>query len=130
VVVEAQDEVAGLIPVPLSPKKEVIMSRRVVSLMVVVAILTLGSWGLAQQAQPIQKKSDVPGGRFAVSPAGTSAVLLDTTTGKTWILHHSVTGTSAAWLPAQQLNTDEEVVKWIGRERDNKKALAMREAQR
>jgi hypothetical protein len=83
---------------------------------VLVALLALGGWVLAQQVQPDPKKADPGAGHLTVSPAGQSAVLLDTTTGKTWILSHSVDGT-AVWLPLRRIDSEREAHEWLEREK-------------
>lgn len=97
------------------------MSKRVIIPAVVVAALLVGGWSLAQQAQA-PKQTDP--GRFMVSPAGKSAVLLETTTGKTWLLAESADG-DAVWLPLERLNSRDQFLEW--RERELKRKLIERE---
>src|SRR5262249_33264257 len=78
----------------------------------------LGGWALAQQAPPAAKQealgakpAEAPASRYSVSPAGTTAVLLDTASGKTWVLQHSAVG-EPVWVPARRLDTADEVRRW------------------
>lgn len=67
-------------------------------------------------ARPAGAKPAPPeGGPFAVSPAGQSAVLLDTKSGKTWVLTRSAHGESV-WLPASRIDSAQEARDWQGRE--------------
>ena len=81
-----------------------------------VVLLGLGGWVLAQQVQPDPKKADPGPIHLTVSPAGQSAVLLDTTNGKTWVLSRSVDGT-AVWLPARRIDSEREAREWLDREK-------------
>lgn len=92
------------------------MSKRFLLSAVIVALLGLGSWVLAQQVQPGPKKGDPDLARLTVSPADKSAVLLDATTGKTWVLSHSVDG-SAVWLPIRRIDSEREMHEWLEREK-------------
>src|SRR4051794_3310514 len=64
--------------------KERFMDRRFVIGLTVVAILVAGAWGLTQAQQPGGKQPPASE-QFLVSPAGETAVLLDTKSGKTWV---------------------------------------------
>ena len=87
-----------------------------------VAVLSLAGWSLAQQGQPVPKKAESEGARFMVAPAGSSsAVLLDTTTGKTWVLHQSSERQPSIWLPAVRFEKEEDWQAW--REIERKKQL-------
>ena len=84
------------------------MSRKLIFIALIGATLALGGWALAQQQPPVAKIPPQPDiGHFAISPAGQSAVLLDTKTGKTWVLTRSVDGESV-WLPAKRIDSDIE----------------------
>lgn len=97
------------------------MSRSFVIGIVVVGLLAAGGWVMAQQDGPGAKgliKGPVPGpGQFAVSPAGQSAVLLDTKSGKTWLLTRSVDGHSV-WLPVRRIDSEQDAELWELRERE------------
>jgi hypothetical protein len=89
------------------------MSRKFVFGVLITASLALGGWVLAaQQEQPAAKAPpQSASGPFAVSPAGQSAVLLDTKSGKTWVLAHFVEGESV-WLPAKRIDSEQEAKEW------------------
>ena len=93
------------------------MSKTMSLSAVIVAALAFGGWLLAQQAQPDRQKADTGPVHFTVSPAGNSAVLLETTTAKTWVLSHSVDGT-AVWLPARRIDSEREARDWLEREKE------------
>jgi hypothetical protein len=118
------------------------MSKRFLSVALVLTLLAAGGWALAQQDRPQapgpiapQDKpapgrtipvvpSIIPGqagpaaapapqatpGRYTMVAAGAQAVLLDTATGKTWVLVRS--GVSAVWVPARRLESDKDVQRW------------------
>src|SRR5262249_29891079 len=65
----------------------------------------------AKQEPPGAKPAESPAGRYSVSPAGTTAVLLDTASGKTWVLRHAAVG-EPVWVPARRLDTADEVRRW------------------
>jgi hypothetical protein len=98
------------------------MSYRCVIGILVVGLLTLGGWAIAQQDRPGAKPAAPEGGQFVVSPAGQSAVLLDTKSGKTWVLTRSVEGQSV-WLPARRIDSEEEAREWLDREKKLKEIL-------
>jgi hypothetical protein len=50
-------------------------------------------------------------GRYAVVQVGVQGVLLDTATGKTWLLQAGSAG-RAVWLPAVRLDSEKDVRKW------------------
>jgi hypothetical protein len=94
------------------------MNWRFVLGLTVVAILVAGAWGLTQ-AQQAGGKQPPTSDQFLVSPAGETAVLLDTKSGKTWVLTRSIDGESV-WLPAKRIESPEEAQEW----RQNQKHLA------
>src|SRR6266850_5919524 len=88
------------------PQRERQMAKRIVLGLALAALVFLGGWAVAQQpgqaiginksanvsaphGAPTQGKDSKEGGHFTVSPAGNTAVLVDTATGKTWVLRHS-----------------------------------------
>jgi hypothetical protein len=101
------------------------MSRRYVFGIVFAGLLALGGWALAQQERPGAKGPAAEGGPFAVSPAGDTAVLLETKSGKTWVLGRSVEG-HAVWLPAKRIESHEEALQWRQREEELKQVQAER----
>jgi hypothetical protein len=50
-----------------------------------VGLLAVLAWAVAEQKQPAGKGLATESGHFVVSPAGDSAVLLDTKSGKMWV---------------------------------------------
>src|SRR3954453_23966432 len=86
------------------------MDRRFVLGLTVVVILVVCAWGLTQ-AQPPGGKQPPSSDQFLVSPAGETAVLLDTKSGKTWVLTRSIDGESV-WLPARRIDSPEEAQDW------------------
>ena len=101
------------------------MSHRYVIGILVAGLLAVGGWALAQQERPGAKAPAPDGGPYVVSPAGQSAVLLDTKSGKTWALTHSVEGQSI-WLPAKRIDSEDEARDWQQREEQLKKVLGER----
>jgi hypothetical protein len=99
------------------------MSRHYVIGIVVVGLLALGGWALAQQERPGAKGPAAEGGPFVVSPAGDTAVLLETKSGKTWVLRRSVEG-DAVWLPAKRIDSHDEVIRWRRHDEELKRFLA------
>ena len=100
------------------------MSRRYVTGIVVVGLLALGGLALAQQDRPGSKAPVPEAGQFVVSPAGQSAVLLETKSGKTWVLTSSVEGHSV-WLPATRIDSEKEARAWQREQRDEKFKLEL-----
>jgi len=98
------------------------MSRHHVIGILVVGLLALSGWAFAQQERPGAKTAAPESGQFAVSPAGSSAVLLDTKSGKTWVLTRSVEGQSV-WLPVRRIDSEEEARDWQQREKRTKQIL-------
>src|SRR5580692_3443717 len=87
------------------------MDRRHVLGIALVAILAVGAWSWSQAQQP-GGKGPAPGGeQFLVSPTSESAVLLDTKSGKTWVLTRAIDGESV-WLPAKRIDSPDEAQKW------------------
>ncbi|MBI3407741.1 MAG: hypothetical protein HY040_05220 [Planctomycetes bacterium] len=82
---------------------------------VCVALLSLAGWALAQQGQPGPKKTE--GERYMVAPAGDGAILLETTTGKTWVMRMNTD--PSYWLPAMRFDREEDFQAW--REAERKK---------
>jgi hypothetical protein len=106
------------------------MSKRIALATVGVVALTLTGWALAQQAQPAPKKADGESPRYMVAPAADGAVLLETSTGKTWLLHRSVAaqGVSAYWLPAIRLEGVDDLIRFQKEEEVRIRQEAAREA--
>ena len=94
------------------------MTRRVVLGLMVAVLASAGGWALAQQQSgQVGDKAGTAPGRFAVSPAGNGAVLVDTATGKTWFMHHSADKTRpSVWVPMRWLD-DKDAREWFEEER-------------
>src|SRR5262245_31311808 len=99
------------------------MDRRFVLGLAVVAILVVGAWGLTQAQQSGGKApaSD----QFLVSSAGETAVLLDTKSGKTWVLTRAVDGESV-WLPAKRIDSPDEAKDWRLEQKHRAKELGLK----
>jgi hypothetical protein len=98
------------------------MSHRYVIGILVAGLLAVGGWALAQQERPSAKAPAPERGPYVVSPAGQSAVLLDTKSGKTWVLTQSMERQSI-WLPARRIDSEDEARDWQQREEQIKKVL-------
>jgi hypothetical protein len=101
------------------------MYRKFVIGAIIAASLAIGGWTLAQQDTPAPK-GPAPAGQFVVSAAGPSAVLLDSKSGKTWVLTHSVGGQSI-WLPVRRIDSEDEARAWQEHEMKLKHVLAEKE---
>ena len=104
------------------------MSNRLFAAPLIVAVLGLGSWALAQQIQTGGATNTAVGpvaapatGRYAVSSAGNTAVLLETTTGKTWRLQQQ--GGHVFWIPIPRFETTTEAEHWL--RTDHQKQIEM-----
>jgi hypothetical protein len=89
----------------------------------------LAAWAQAQQAPPGQKKADGAHGPFAVAASGETAVLLDTASGKTWVLRRAADG-GAVWVPARRLDSEKGARAWLEEERAKGTALQDQERAR
>jgi hypothetical protein len=87
------------------------MDRRYVLGVALVAVLALGAWSWTQAQQPDGKIAAPAGDQFRVSPTSDSAVLLDTRSGKTWVLMRSFDG-EHVWLPAKRIDSPDEARDW------------------
>jgi hypothetical protein len=83
--------------------------RYVVGLFALLA-LGVGGWVLGQQSATV-KDSPATSGQFMVSPVGSTAVLLDTKSAKTWVLQRSAWG-PWAWLPATRIDSEDAARNW------------------
>jgi len=91
------------------------MSKQLMPLALIVLVLVAGSWLLAQQPGA-PKAAANPQGTFQVSGSGDGALLLETTTGKTWMLRRFSQGRNV-WVPVQRIDSQEEVQKLMDKER-------------
>jgi hypothetical protein len=78
-------------------------------------------------SQPEQKKAEGRHGPFAIAASGETAVLLDTASGKTWVLRQAGNG-GVVWLPVRRLDSEQEVREWLEAERA--KGTALRDQER
>jgi hypothetical protein len=104
------------------------MSKRTAAALLVVALVGLGGWVLAQPGAPGPQKAEAQPGRYAVSGSGDKAVLLDTATGKTWQLRDSADGRTPTWLPLSRIDDPKEAAKWWAEQEDLRRALERRGA--
>jgi hypothetical protein len=88
------------------------MSRRSAALLLIVGLVGVGGWALAQPGAPAPPRAPAEAGRFAVSTSTNKSILLDAATGKTWLLHESAEGHRAAWLPIDRIDDPQEAAKW------------------
>jgi hypothetical protein len=94
------------------------MSRRTLFGIVAAALILVAGWTWAQPKPAEEGKPPEVVGRYAISPIGNTAVMVDTATGKAWVLRAAADDAErAAWLPTVRLDTDEEMKKWRGRQR-------------
>ena len=74
--------------------------------------------------------NDIASSRYSVATVGDSAVLVETLSGKTWLLHRSMYPTeSAVWIPINRLEDAAASAEWhaIERERIDKSAVMRKE---
>lgn len=96
---------AGL---PDSGLKVQVMSR---PLIVFAAVVLLVAY--ASSALPDQWMNHAVREHFSVSPVGQSAVLVDSQTGRTWLLQRPASDyMPAVWVPMRRLDDKEEVLRW------------------
>jgi hypothetical protein len=91
------------------------------ALFLFLGLASLVAWADSPRAGATSKKAATEPGRFTVSPAGNSAVLLDSITGKTWVLQIANGPTpGAVWVPLRRFDTEKEVQLWQAAERARK----------
>jgi hypothetical protein len=93
------------------------MSKHVLGAATLLALVGVSGWVLAQQGQPAAAKATAAPGTYQIVASGQSAVLLEAATGRTWVLTQSLDG-DVVWLPAQRLESDEQVRGWQKKERE------------
>ena len=95
------------------------MSRQIA---VVAAAVMLIAYTTAQSDEP---SGDFARGPFAVSPAGQSAVMLDTGTGESWLLQASTASHEPpVWIPLHRLADEDEAARWHAEQEDIANQLA------
>jgi hypothetical protein len=100
-----------------------------VLMVLAAALVGVGGWALGQQAQqPEPRKAEA--GAFHVAPAGDGAVLVETATGRTWLLNRSVDGLRTAWLPIERIDTPEKARTWWIEQEEQRQRLKKIEEQR
>jgi len=103
------------------------MSKRFLVPALLLGLAGLCGWAVAQQNQPERQGTVQRSNGYAALAAGQTAILLETTTGKTWVMTQGVDGDSA-WLPAQKLESEDAARQWLAKERQ--RVEAMTEVQR
>jgi hypothetical protein len=87
-------------------------------------LATLVTFAAVLAVQTRSADAQRPGGKarpqFSVVASGDNVILVDQRDGRTWLLAHSPTGGTPAWVPIQQINSAEEAEHW----REEQHALA------
>jgi len=104
------------------------MFKRYAIALFTVAAVGVGGWALAQPGPPGLRRADLDGSRYAVTPAGTGAVMVETATGRTWVLQHSADGRRTVWLPADRIDDPKQAEQWRQEDEALKQVLAKRRA--
>jgi hypothetical protein len=106
------------------------MARNSLGLLFAVFLAGSCGWVAAQQGQPADPPADHAVGRFVVTAVNETAVLVDSTSGKSWSLTEDVDGL-AVWLPfAARFDDRDEAMKWKLRDEHERQALQEAERQR
>ncbi|MDX2035914.1 MAG: hypothetical protein SFX72_04625 [Isosphaeraceae bacterium] len=104
------------------------MSTRLVTiaaLMTTMAVAAAG-WSLAQSGPAADARPERDGDRFAVVSMGESAVMVETRSGKTWVLFPSGDGRPGAWLPTTRIDDRSEAEQWLEMQRHIQRELDQR----
>jgi hypothetical protein len=104
------------------------MSRRALAALALFASAGLGGLAFAQQRTASPERSDATPGRYAAAASGADFVLLDTATGKTWLLHPSADERRPAWLPVQRIDDPKQAEDWLVKEEAVKREQEERKA--
>ena len=82
------------------------------------------------EGRPVRRLDIGQVGRYAVAASEECMILVDTTTGKTWLLCPSASGNpaEAAWLPIQRIDHTEEALRWMNRQKVMKDVMKERAA--
>jgi len=101
------------------------MSRTTILCSLVMSAVACCAFAVAQQAaQPTPPPPAGGGAGFAVSPAGDSAVLLETRSGRTWLMVRSSDRLQpAVWLPIERLEQRQQAAEWDTQQRERARAL-------
>jgi hypothetical protein len=109
------------------------MNRRNVIIAMLVGLFALGGLALAQTRIQGPQPPLLGGGPFAVSPVDQSAILVETSSGKTWEMTRSAEG-QVVWLPCKRIDSEKEAEEWRQHEKKIKEQLdvdnKMRERER
>ena len=100
------------------------MSPRILVPLLAAGLLFLGGWLLAQPPGSARDQAEATSDHFAVSPAGDSAIMLDTKSGKTWLLRQSADGVHMVWLPTERIDRPDLAQQWLEKEKDLQTRLA------
>lgn len=103
------------------------MSKRFIVPTLLLGLAGLSGWAVAQQNQPERQAAVQRSSRYTAVAVGQTAILVETTTGKTWVMTQGIDGDST-WLPTQRLESAEAASQWLPKERQ--RAEAMTEVQR
>ena len=98
------------------------MSRRFLAVGVSLVVLAAGGWALAQQAGNRAERA-ASAGRFSVTGSGNTTVLLDTATGKTWVLTRADAESAPFWLPAARVDSVKDVNALLAAEEEHRAVL-------
>jgi hypothetical protein len=95
----------------------------------VAVLVGVAGWALGQQAQPEPRKAEASAG-YSVASAGDGAILIETTTGRTWLLHRSIDGARSAWLPIERIDAPEKARTWWIEQEEQRLRLKKMEEER
>jgi hypothetical protein len=72
---------------------------------------------------PIRRTDLGPAGRYAVAASEQCTVLLDTVTGKTWLLCPPADGNpaGAVWIPTRRIDDPQEACRWVLEQEEQKR---------
>ncbi len=108
------------------------MSKRTLLIVSIAFLAYLAGASLADTPAPAQppappKADAAPApGRYAVTAMGSSAVMVETATGKTWVLRGSADGAEPTWIPVARIDKPEDAAKWLDQQRKRDQDLLER----